>query len=81
MPLGSVAVVMVNAVVIVMVNDFVAVWPPPVTLTVKVNAPAAEGVPLSEPADVSSVIPAGRAPVETDQVNVAIPPAAASVWL
>ena len=81
MPLGSVAVVMVNAAAIVTVNDMVAVWPPPVTLTVKVEAPAADGVPLSKPVDAPSVIPAGRAPVETDQVNVAIPPAAASVWL
>ena len=81
MPLGSVAVVMVSAAVIVMVNDLVAVCPPPVTLTVKLNVPAAVGVPARLPADVSSVIPAGSAPVDIDQVNVPLPPVAASGWL
>ncbi len=79
MPLGSVAVVMVNAAVTVMVNDCVALWPPPVTLTVKVNVPGAVGVPLREPAELS-VIPAGSAPVETDHANVPLP-LAVSVWL
>jgi len=54
----------------VMVNDCVAVWPPPVTLTVKVNVPGAVGVPLRDPADEFSVIPPGSAPVEIDHVNV-----------
>ena len=81
MPLGIVDVVIVNAATIVTVNDLVAVWPPPVTLTVKVEAPAADGVPLSEPVDAPSVIPAGSAPVDIDQVNVPLPLAAASVWL
>jgi hypothetical protein len=70
---------MVNAAVTVMVNDWVAVWPPPVTLTVKVNVPGAVGVPLMEPAELS-VIPAGNAPVETDHANVPLP-LAVSVWL
>ena len=65
----------------VMVNGFVAVWPPSVTLTVNVNAPGAVGVPPSEPADAFSVIPPGSVPVEIDQVNVPFPPAATSGWL
>ena len=66
----------------VMVSDCVAAgWVPNATLTVKVNAPGAVGVPLRAPVDEFSVIPAGSAPVETDQVKVPFAPAAASVWL
>jgi hypothetical protein len=69
---------MVNAAVTVMVNDWVAVWPPPVTLTVKVNVPVAVGVPLRAPVLGFSVIPPGNVPVE-DHVNVPVP--AVSLWL
>jgi len=62
------------------VNAFEALWPAPVTPTVKVNVPGAEGVPLREPPELS-VIPPGSAPVEIDQASEPLPPAAASVWL
>jgi hypothetical protein len=62
----------------VIVSDCVAVRTPSVTPTVKVNVPGAVGVPLSEPAELS-VIPPGSAPVEIDQVNAPLPPAAARV--
>jgi hypothetical protein len=65
----------------VMVNDFVPVWPPPVTDTVKLNVPGADGVPLRAPVEVLSVIPAGNAPAEIDHVYGVVPPVAASVWL
>jgi hypothetical protein len=47
---------------------------------VKVNVPAAVGVPVRLPVALR-VRPVGSAPVETDQVNGAVPPEAASVWL
>jgi hypothetical protein len=51
-----------------------------VTRTVKVEEPAAVGVPLkTPPADRSS--PAGRVPADTDQLFVPVPPVAVSVWL
>ena len=60
-------------------NAFVAV-PPPLTWTVKLEAPAAVGVPLKTPAE-DSVSPAGSAPDNTDQPYGVVPPVAASVWL
>jgi|ERR1017187_434813 hypothetical protein len=48
-----------------------------VTCTVKVDEPAAVGVPLSVP-PVESVSPAGGDPEVTDQVYGATPPEAAS---
>ena len=79
--MGSVAVVMVNAAVIVMVNDWLAVaLAASTTWMVKLNFPAAVGVPVRLPAALR-VRPVGSAPVETDQVNGAVPPVAASAWL
>jgi hypothetical protein len=63
----------------VRVNDFVAVWTPSVTETVKVNVPGADGIPLREPG--FRAIPAGSAPEAIDQVKGAAPPARASAWL
>ena len=60
-------------------NAFVAV-PPPVTCTVKLDVPAALGVPLKTPAE-DSVNPAGSVPEVTDQLYGGVPPVAASVWL
>ena len=60
-------------------NAFVAV-PPPLTWTVKLETPAAVGVPLKTPAE-DSVSPAGSAPENTDQLYGVVPPVAANVWL
>jgi hypothetical protein len=51
-----------------------------VTWTVKLDDPAAVGVPESTPA-VLSVRPAGNVPTVTFQVNGDVPPVAAKVWL
>jgi hypothetical protein len=45
-----------------------------VTRIVNATVPVSVGVPVSSPVDGSSVIPAGTAPVATDQVNGAVPP-------
>jgi len=50
-----------------------------VTVTVKVNVPAADGVPEITPVDEFKVNPAGRLPVVTDQVYGVTPPVAANV--
>ena len=50
-----------------------------VTCTVKLNEPAAVGVPERVPLAASSEMPAGRAPAVTAQVYGAVPPVAASV--
>ena len=63
----------------VTVNAFVAV-PPPVTWTVKLDVPAALGVPLKTPAE-DSVSPTGSVPAVTDQLYGGVPPETASVWL
>ena len=68
-----------TAALIVTENACVAV-PPPVTWTVKLEVPAAVGVPLSRPAE-ERLRPAGSVPADTDQVYGVVPPAAASVWL
>jgi hypothetical protein len=52
-----------------------------VTLTLKGNTPAAEGVPLIMPVLLFNVRPPGRLPEETLQVNGAVPPLAESVVL
>jgi len=49
-----------------------------VTCTVKLNEPAAVGVPERAPLAASSEMPAGRAPAMTAQVYGAVPPVAAS---
>jgi hypothetical protein len=66
---------------IVMVNGFSAVcWRVPLsrTLIVKLNEPAALGVPLSEPPDVR-VRPPGKDPEATDHVYGVVPFVAANV--
>src|SRR5579872_2103275 len=50
-----------------------------VTLTVKLDVPAAVGVPESTPVEALSVIPAGSVPLLTDQVYGAVPPLTVSV--
>ena len=78
MPLGSVAVVMANAAATVMANGAVAVRPAEsVTCTVKLNGPAAVGVPVRLPAALS-VRPVVAAPAEMDQVYGEVPPVAAN---
>jgi len=53
----------------------VALWPlASVTFTVKLDVPAAVGVPDSSPVEESSVIPAGGLPLLTDQVYGPVPP-------
>src|ERR1035437_8515777 len=47
--------------------------------TVKVKAPAAEGIPLIDP-PVASVSPAGSVPETTDHEYPPAPPVAARVW-
>src|SRR5687768_10010066 len=69
-----------GAVVIVMESDWLWVRPPLLTRTVKVDVPAAVGVPTIAPT-VWSDSPAGSEPVTIDQLNVPLPPVAASVWL
>ena len=77
-PLGSVAVVMVNAAAIVMVNDWVAVaLAASAAWMVKLNVPAAMGVPVRLPAALR-VRPVGSAP-EDDQVYGEVPPVATRV--
>jgi hypothetical protein len=53
----------------------------PATRTVKLEVPAAVGVPLIAPEEAFSVRPAGRLPAETDQLYGVVPPVAVSVWL
>jgi hypothetical protein len=50
-----------------------------VALIVKLYAPAADGVPLIAPVDVSSERPVGSAPAETLNVIGAVPPLVATV--
>lgn len=51
------------------------------TCTVKFVVPAPVGVPVIAPVEELSVKPLGRAPTEIDQVNGAVPPPPARVWL
>ena len=51
-----------------------------VALTVKLDVPAAVGVPCSNPPGLS-VRPPGKVPLVTVQENGAIPPVAWSCWL
>ena len=72
--------VIVSAAAIVRESDLDALAPTPsVTTTVKVNGPLAVGVPLSTPALVMGLIPAGSPPPGTDHVSVPVPPLAAIV--
>src|SRR5580700_5902662 len=58
----------------------VADWPlASVTFTVKLDVPAAVGVPDNTPVEPFSVIPSGRLPLLTDQVYGPVPPATANV--
>jgi hypothetical protein len=76
--MGEVVVIAI-APLIVIVSAWVAPAPAEsVTLTVKVDTPAATGVPLNTPPALK-VSPAGSEPVETNQVSGAVPPVAASV--
>jgi len=52
----------------------------PATRTVKLEVPAAVGVPLRTPA-ADKLRPAGGVPEVTDQLYGVVPPVAASVWL
>lgn len=66
--------------VMVMEVALVAVWvPASVILMVKLEVPAAAGVPAMTPVDAFRVRPAGRVPALTDQVYGVVPPAAVSV--
>ena len=72
--------VIVSAPAIVTVSGFDAVAPAAsVTTTVKLNGPAAEGVPLMTPALVMGFNPVGSAPPDNDQLSVPVPPVAAIV--
>jgi hypothetical protein len=51
------------------------------TLAVKLDVPAAEGVPVMAPVDALRESPVGNAPAEIDQVNAPVPPVAVIVWL
>ena len=65
-PGSGLAVVIVNVAVTAMVNVAVALRPPAsTTWMVKLNVPAAVGVPVRLPV-AFSVRPVGAAPVETD---------------
>ena len=59
---------------------WVAVWLlASVTLTVKLDVPAAVGVPDSTPVEAFRVIPAGSVPALTDHAYGAVPPLTVSV--
>lgn len=76
MPPGNDVVVTVKPVAIVICRAAVAVWPAEsVTRRVKLEAPAAVGVPEITPS-AASVRPAGNVPVAIDQVYGAAPPVA-----
>ena len=75
MPLGNVVVVMVGGITeftIVIVSAFVSLPVLLVALAVKLNVPAAVGVPDIIPA-VERDKPVGRLPFDTDQVMGAVP--------
>src|SRR5580700_10808101 len=58
----------------------VADWPlASVTFTVKLDVPAAVGVPDNAPVEAPSVIPSGRLPPLTDQAYGPVPPETANV--
>jgi hypothetical protein len=52
--------------------------PPSLNVTVKVDTPAAVGVPEIDPVEEDNVNPAGSEPDETDQAYVPAPPLAES---
>jgi hypothetical protein len=82
MPLGNVVVVMVGGIIatfMIMDNDFVSLPALLVALTVKLNVPAAVGVPEIIPV-VESAKPVGRLPLDIDHVMGAVP-VAVSGWL
>ena len=65
----------------VMLVAWVALCPlASVTLTVKLNVPVAVGVPVRFPSALR-LMPAGRLPLLTDQVNGLVPPDSVSVSL
>jgi hypothetical protein len=66
----------------VMLRDFDAVWVgllASLTCTVKLNVPAAVGVPPMAPLAAVRVRPGGIDPLMSDQVYAGVPPLAASV--
>ena len=77
---GDVVVIESGAGAIVIDNGLVAVWggEPLSTRTVKLNVPAAVGVPLMPPDGGDNTSPVGKFPV-TDQVRVGAPPVEESV--
>ena len=83
-PPGKDEVVMTRAGATAMDNAFVAVTPLvnalSVTRTLKLNVPAADGVPLITPVPDARVTPLGREPPEIDHEYGDVPPVWASVW-
>jgi hypothetical protein len=78
-PAGSVVVAITRLPLIVNISAVEALAPEAsATFAVKLNAPAAVGVPLSRPAELK-VTPAGSAPALIDHVNGAVPPDRTSV--
>lgn len=77
-PPGSGLAVEIESVGLIRIDSaFVAVAPlASVTCTVKLNGPAAEGVPLNAPPELK-VTPVGKAGTETLQLSGAVPPVAA----
>jgi hypothetical protein len=79
---GNVLVVIVSDAAIVPVYSFVAVTElASVAVIVKSYAPAADGVPVIAPVDVSSESPVGSDPAVTAKVTGAVPPLVGIVWL
>lgn len=79
---GSVAVVMERLLAIVPLYACDALTElPSVAVMVKLYAPAAVGVPLIAPVEVSRLKPVGNAPDVTLKVTGAVPPEVCTVWL
>ena len=78
---GSRGPPIVGAAATVTDSDWVATAPAPsVTWSVKVDVPAAVGVPVISPVEGSTARPAGRVPPVTDHVGLPVPPVTVGVW-
>ena len=80
MPPGRDVVVIVGIAVMTTLNDLVLFPATFVALAEKLNVPIAVGVPEITPFVVFKLKPAGRLPLDIDQVIGAVP-VALSVWL
>src|SRR5215813_7135751 len=83
-PSGLVGTVVLDQIVCaaaftVMLSAFVVFWAPPATPIVKLDVPAAVGVPEITPVLAARVNPAGSVPLAIDQVYGGVPPLAARV--